>query len=79
MQVISDIQKGNGGRYGAIVTEIKARSSSFSCIFMFEGRAANQDADRLAKFAYSLDQGRHVWMLIPHDPFCIPQTVVFDE
>ena len=76
-QVINDIQKNSSGVYEAIISEIRHRAFS-NCNFMFEGRAANQDADRLAKFAYSLDQGRHVWMSIPHDPFCIPQTAVFE-
>lgn len=76
-QVINDIEKASCGGYGVIISEIKLRSLAFNC-FTFEGRAANCDADRLAKFSHSLDQGRHVWLVEPHDPFCIPLHVEFD-
>lgn len=78
-QIINDIDKASNGNYGAIIHEIKTRASAFNCNFSFEGRAANHDADSLAKYSHSLDQGRHVWMSVPHDPFCIPQVVVFEQ
>ncbi|XBH73213.1 hypothetical protein VPH35_100353 [Triticum aestivum] len=36
-----------------------------------DGEASDTDADKLAKFSHSLDQGRHVF----HDLFCIPRHV----
>lgn len=77
--VINDIAKNNQGSYGAIISEIRQRASSIKCNFIFEGRASNGDADRLSKFSHSLDQGRHIWLVEPHDPFCISHHVEFDE
>lgn len=54
-QVVSDITRGSKGAYGSIITEIKRRADTFNCIFTFEGRAVNKDADRLAKFSHYLD------------------------
>ena len=62
-----------------IAREINSRSQLFNCIFSFEGRAANSNASRLAKFLHSFDQGRHVWFVQPHDPFCIPHHVDFEQ
>ena len=47
--------------------------------FIFERRASDGDVDRLVKFSHSLDQGRHIWLVRPHDPFCVPKYVEFDE
>ena len=69
--MVSDIDKGNRGSYGAIISEIKLRSLAFNYKFTFEARASDTDADKLAKFSHSLDQGRHVF----HDLFCIPRHV----
>lgn len=77
-QVINDIAKQSRGEYRAIISEINQRATSFNCNFSFEGRASNMDGDRLAKFAHSLDQGRHVWLGQPHDPICIPHHVDFE-
>ena len=77
-QVVDDIKKSSQGAHGAIITEIRQRLLLFNCNITFEGRTANKDADRLAKFAQSLDQGRHVWFDTPHDPFCIPHHVDFE-
>lgn len=77
-QVIGDIQQGNKGGYGTIISEIKKRAVMFNCTFTFEGRASNIDVDRLAKILNSLDQGRHVWLMQPHDPFCIPLHIEFE-
>ena len=54
-QIISDTEKGTQGAYGSIIREIKHRSAFFNCNFLFESRATNVDADRLAKFLHSLD------------------------
>lgn len=75
--MVSDIQNGSNGSYSSIITKIRS-TSMFNCIFTFEGRAANSDDDRLAKFSNYLDQGRHVWMVHPHDPFVIPLHVDFE-
>lgn len=56
-QVVNDITRGSNGAYGSIITEIKRRALPFNYIFTFEGRAANNDADRLAKYSHSLDRG----------------------
>ena len=76
-QEVNDINKGYMGRYGAILTEIGLRASAFNCKFVFEGRASNGDAHKIARSALSLQQGRHVWLVNTHAN-CIPQTVAFD-
>lgn len=78
-QVVNDIERGTNGSYGRIISEVKHHASFFNCTFVFEGRASNTDADRLAKFSNTLDQGRHLWLIHPHDPFCIPLHVVYDQ
>ena len=30
------------------------------------------EVGKVVKFSSSLDVGRHVWLLSPHDPACIP-------
>lgn len=77
--MIDDINNGSRGNYGAIISEIRLQAVLFQCNFTFEGRAFNSDAHNLAKFSFSLGQGRHVWLGQPHDLNCIPQTVFFDE
>jgi hypothetical protein len=65
-QIVKNIEKGSQGSYGNIIRETNSRSQLFNCIFFsFEGRSANNDADGLAKFSHSLDQGRHVWFVQP--------------
>ena len=59
--------------------EINSLASPLNCKFTFERRAVNVDAHRLAKFAFSLGPGRHIWLSQPHDQRCIPQTVDFAE
>lgn len=78
--VVDDIQKGKGGTYMSVIKEIFIRSSLFnSCNFIFEGRASNLDAHKLAKDSLALDRGRHLWLIHPHDPLCIPLNVQLDE
>ena len=58
------------GNMVLIITEIVARARELtSCKFVFEGRAMNVDAHNLVKFSTSLEEGRHVWLGSPHDPF----------
>ena len=71
-QVVNDILKGSQGAYGAVISEIQARSAAFNCSFIFESRVVNFEAHKLAKFALTLAQGRHVWLGQPHDQTCIP-------
>ena len=78
-QVVSDISKSHMGKTAAIIQEIRFRASSFICNFMFEGRAANRDAHKLAKFSLSLGPGRHVWLGQPRIPNCIPRLVEFGD
>ena len=78
-QVVEDIMNGSNGLHRAIINEIKSRSVPFSCNFIFESRAVNFEAHRLAKFARNLAPGLHVWPGQRHDPVCIPPSVEFDQ
>lgn len=79
-QVVGDVNSGNRGRYGTVISEIQQRASMFNCIFTFESRESNYEAHSLAKISHSLGgTGRYVWLGYPHDPRCIPQTVEFDQ
>ena len=64
-QVVNGIERGSSSTYGCIISEIKQQASLINCKFTFEGRASNTDADRLAKFSNTLDQGRHLWFIHP--------------
>jgi hypothetical protein len=77
-QVVSDIARGNRGRYGAIIEEINLTSALLYCNFVFESRAANYEAHSLAKFSLRRGPGRHVWYGQPHDPNRIPLSVDFE-
>ena len=66
-QVIGDIARDSQGPYGAIIREIKLRSSPLLCNFTFKSRAVNLEAHKLAKFSLCLPPGRHVWLGQPHD------------
>ena len=74
LEVVKDINKGTGGPNAAIIQEIAARRSSYSCFFIHERRNFNFEAHNLAKFACNLDVGRHVWLGIPHDPNRVSMT-----
>ena len=78
-QTVADILCGGRGKSGSIIQEINLRETLFQCNFSFEGRAANVEAHKLAKYSLSLGPGRHLWLGQPHDPRCIPPIVVFDE
>lgn len=56
-QVVNDIQKGSSGIYGQVIEEIKLSALNFNCIFCFENRSTNFEADLLAKHSHSLDRG----------------------
>lgn len=72
---VRDINNGSRGSYKAIINEINLQATLFTCTFTFESRSINVEAHSLAKFSLR----RHVWFGQPHDPICIPQTVVYDE
>ena len=70
--VVEEIKQRTEGNYSAIIKEIQARSKELtSCKFTFEGRLLNFEAHSLAKFTYSLPEGRHVWLGLPHDSLII--------
>jgi site-specific DNA-adenine methylase len=53
--------------YVMILKDIHEMAKSFVYVcFAHEGRECNREADRLAKYAYSLGAGRHVWLSSPH-------------
>ena len=71
--VVEEIKSGTEGRYSIVIKEIQAQARQFSrCDFIFEGRQGNVDAHNLVKFCTSLEQGRHMWLGVPHNSFVIP-------
>ena len=74
--VVKDIKNRTGGAYASTTREIVEKSATFdSCTFIFEGRATNIEAHSLAKHAFGLDFGRHVWLLNPPNISCIPMNL----
>ena len=64
--VVQDIKLGIGGMYGTIVREMRETMELFQqCTVIFEGRETNQEAHSLAKHAFGLDPGHHVWPINP--------------
>jgi hypothetical protein len=58
-QVVTNVKEGSLGKYGAVITEIKARTTQFiHRSFAYEGRAHNYEAHNLARHALTLDAGR---------------------
>lgn len=63
-----------------IIREIKENEHLFrKCEFIFEGRDSNKEAHSLAKYSAFLHQGRHMWLVAPHDPFCISVNILNDQ
>jgi hypothetical protein len=52
-----------------------SRSTFDDVIFKFERGRSNSEAHSLARFALSLDHGRHLWLLEPHNIVSIPVTL----
>ena len=74
--VVNDIKNRTGGAYASTTREIVETTDSFdSCTFIFEGWATNVEAHSLAKHAFGLEFGRHVWLLNPPDLHCIPMNL----
>ena len=76
---VGAINNGSLGANGAIIAEVHSLGLNLVCNFTFEGRAVNVEAHRLAKHAFSLGPGRHIWLGQPHDQRCIPLSMAFDE
>lgn len=77
LDLIKDLYENSGSFYGAIVKEINARVGDFAaCKFIHESRRRNFEAHSLAKFSLSLEFGRHVWPMEPHDIVTVPMNLV---
>jgi lipoate synthase len=75
-QVVSDIADGTGGRYAAIVQEIKMSISDFEKVeLLFEDIRSNMEAHNLAHYVLSQEPGRHMWLLAPYNILSIPVTL----
>ncbi|XP_073362870.1 uncharacterized protein [Aegilops tauschii subsp. strangulata] len=73
--VIRDIKEGTGGLYASTIKEVNETARDFDqCTFIFEGRLTNIEAHSLAKNAFRLDYGRHLWLINPPDIHCIPMN-----
>ena len=78
--VVKDIQTGTMGTIAPIVQEIIDSSREFqSCSFVHERRLSNKEAHGLARHALHLGEGRHVWLLHPHDTPIIPVIRSIDQ
>jgi hypothetical protein len=79
-QVITDAKEGSLGKYGAVISEINARSTQFiHCNFAYEGRTHNYEAHNLARHALTLEGGRrHLWLVMPYS-INIPVNIVINE
>ena len=74
--MVEETKNESSGGYGA-VREIRATQLLFdSYKVIFEGRENNSNAHSLAKYSVLLDQGRHLWLGAPHDPFCISMNII---
>lgn len=59
-----------------IIKEINARRSSFlACEFGHERCFCIEEAHRVARFATTLSQGRHLWLSYPSDYLCNPMNI----
>jgi hypothetical protein len=53
--VVMDISDGSLGRYGAVISEIRARTTQYNeCKFVFEGRTSDFEAHNLDRHTLSL-------------------------
>lgn len=76
---VKDISEKSDGHYAAIIREVNAHAEEFdACNFIYDSRSRNFEADSLAIYSLSLDVGRHVWLIQPHDIISIPMDL-FDE
>lgn len=78
LNVINDIAARVGAKYEAATKEITTlRSFLYLGNFVHEKRDSNYEAHDLARFASSLDEGRHTWLGQPYDPICTPLIICF--
>ena len=78
--VVMDMHTGTMGAIASIVHELLDTSEDFlTCNFVFESRLSNMEAHRLARHALHLEEGRHVWLMNPHDPSIIPVLRTLDQ
>jgi hypothetical protein len=69
-----------GGRYSGVIKDIKSWEHSFiSCNFVHESRDSNFEPHTLARHTLLIDQGRHVWLGLPHDPDILPIFLNIDQ
>jgi ribonuclease HI len=77
--VVTHIRGGSMGRNGSIISEIRSRAATLSSYsFVHEERASNFEAHNLARYALSLDVGRHMWLLTPYADH-IPVNIIIDQ
>lgn len=78
--VISKVKGAHGGENSTRIKEIIVCSSNFTKYsFIYESRQSNFDSHNLARFSLSLDRGRHVCLINPHDLDCIDLFVESDQ
>ena len=62
-KVMDDMKQGSLAGHAAIIHEIIDRSRSFTaCNIVHEYRSSNFEAHTLARHAFRLSFGRHVWL-----------------
>ncbi|XP_051221399.1 uncharacterized protein [Lolium perenne] len=78
LNVIQELTRSeHKGQHCMIVKEILVRKTIFSqAMFSHERREANREAHCLAKFATSLEVGRHVWFSTLPSGVCIPVNIL---
>ena len=75
--VLDDLKQGNKARYGAVLHEIMDHNFSFTtCNFCHEFRSSNFETHNLAKHAFKLGVGRHVWLGHPGNLSFVPVYIV---
>ena len=75
--VVEDVQKNSAAGYRAIVHEIILLANAFSsCKVVHEFRSSNFEAHNLARYALSLNFGRHVWLGQPGNLEFIPVNIM---
>ena len=62
-----------------LVKEITRRAACFhSCSYVYESRVHNFEPHDLAKFATSLEMGRHTWLGSPRDTLFVPMNILHE-
>jgi ribonuclease HI len=80
LEVVKGLQEENLGVFSNILLEIKERARVRGNIsFSHEKREFNGEAHNLARFASTLPEGRHLWLLEPPFGLNMPVILVTDE